>query len=262
MKKFSLSKARDLVKRELGISAAGLFTPPDMNGNPEYPWYIGQSGTMLIEVHTEDINQGKFTDKMIALSVTHENSSKGTTEYFYGDTLEYSTPYTDWQNRKVYCENMEDPESDATLHRLKREAMDDCWGHFHIKRAPTQIGFQAGTLLIVKNNQAVFNRYDGFFRANPEYKELAQHFVCNDIPPKDSRLKFVGNGKLAYHGDPVYVLQDPETKQVFLYDAKCKDGLEVSQNANDLNNRLERANMQTAKKINHESGKHRSGLML
>lgn len=228
MKKLTLSKARDLVKRELGISAAALFAPPDMNGNPEYPWYTMTSGTLLIEARTEDFHQGKYIDKMVALCVTHENSSKGTTEYFYGDTLEYSAPYTDWNNREAFCENMEDPQSDATLRRLKREAMDDCWGHFHTKKAPTQIGFEAGTPLIVKNNHAVFDRYDGFFTANPEYKELAQHFICNKIPTKDSRLKFVGNGKLAYNGNPVYVLQDPVNDQVFLYDAKHKDGLEVS----------------------------------
>lgn len=131
MKRLTLSNARDLIKRELGISATSLIAPPEMNGNQEYPWYGMTSGTMLIEVHTEDFNQGKFTDKMIALRVTHENSSKGTTEYFYGDTLEYSAPYTDWQNREAFCENMEDPQSDTRLRRLKREAQDDCWQHFH-----------------------------------------------------------------------------------------------------------------------------------
>lgn len=257
MKKFSISKARDLIKRELGISAASLIAPYG-----DYFWYTMSSGNLLIETHAEAIHQGKYTDKMIALSVTHRNSSKSTTEYFYGDTLEYSAPYTDWNNREAFCENMEDPQSDATLRRLKREVLDDCWGHFHIKRAPTQIGFEAGTLLIVKNNQAVFNRYDGFFRANPEFKELAQHFVCNEIPTKDSRLKFVGNGKLAYHGDSVYVLQDPVTEQVFLYDAKCKDGLEVSQDTNDLKGRLEKANMKISPKFVYESRNHHSDLML
>lgn len=221
MKKFSLSKARDLIKRELGISAASLIAPYG-----DYFWYTMSSGNLLIETHAEAIHQGKYTDKMIALSVTHRNSSKGTTEYFYGDTLEYSAPYTDWNNREAFCENMEDPQSDATLHRLKREALDDCWGHFHVKKAPAQIGFEAGTMLIVKNN-AFYDRYDGFFTANPEFKELARHFVCDEIPTKDSHLKFVGNGKLAYNDDPVYVLQNPVTEQVFLYDAKCKDGLEV-----------------------------------
>ncbi|QNK41525.1 hypothetical protein [Caproicibacter fermentans] len=233
MKKLSLSRARELVKRELGISTADLFAPPDMNGNPNYPWYMMTSGTMLIEVHTEDFHQGKYTDKMVALCVTHENSSKGTIEYFYGDTLEYAAPYTDWNNREAFCEGMEDPQGDAKLCRLKREAMDSCWGHFH-QKTPVQIGFKAGTLLIVKNNHAVFDRYDGFFKANPDYKELAQHFICNGIPAQDSRLRFIGNGKLAYNDTPVYVLQDPVNKQVFLYDAKCTDGLEVSSEENQI----------------------------
>lgn len=246
MKNLSLSKARDLVKRELGISAASL------SALPEYPWYSMTSGTMLIEVHTEDVNQGKFTDKMIVLRVTHENSSKGTAEYFYGDTLEYAKPYTDWSDREAFCENMEDPQSDAMLRRLKREALDDCWGHFHAKRVSSQISFETGTMLIVKNNHAVFDRYDGFFKANPAFGELAQNFVRDEIPAKDSRLKFIGNGTLAYNGDPVYVLQDPVSDQVFLYDAKCKEGLEVLQHTDHVDREPER-NSRLQDRINEAS---------
>ncbi len=133
MKRFTISSARDLIKRELGISAAALTAPDDMNQNSDYPWYEMHFGNLRIEVNTDDIRQGKFTDKMIALRVTHENSNKETTEYFYGDTLEYASPYTEWKNREIYCETMEHPENDTALRRLKREAQDDGWNHFHVQ---------------------------------------------------------------------------------------------------------------------------------
>lgn len=229
MKNLSLEKARSLIKRELGIGASALVALPVMNGNPQYPWYIMNSGTQLIEVHTNNVKQGKYTDKMVALSITHHNSSRGITEYFYGDTLEYSASYTDWQNREAFCENMEDSQSDPMLHRLKREALDDCWGHFHAKRVSSQIGFETGTILIIKNNNAVFDRYDGFFKSNPKFADYAWHYERNEIPVKNAVLTFVGSGSLPSNGNPVYVLQDSVSKQVYLYDAKCKEGLEVLQ---------------------------------
>lgn len=240
MKNLSLAKARDLIKRELGVSASSLTAPEDMNDNPEYRWYSMSSGTQRIEVYTNDITQGKYTDKMIALSVTHENSSKGTTEYFYGDTLEYAAPYTDWKNREIFCENMENPENDTILRRLKHEALDDCWGHFHIKRAPSQIDFESGTTLIVKDNHAVFDRYDGFFRSNPKFAEYAQDFVYDAIPAENAVLVFIGTGDIPRNRGAVYVLQDTKSKQVYLYDAKHKKGLEVLQHTDRVNQEPER----------------------
>ena len=131
MKRLSINQARNLIKRELGLSATNLTAPPEMNGNPNCPWYTMSAGTQTIDAYTQEINQGKYTDIMIALNVTHENSSKGTTEYFFGDTLEYANKYTEWQNREAFCEFMDNPEDDPTLHRLKREAQDESWKHFH-----------------------------------------------------------------------------------------------------------------------------------
>lgn len=39
MARRTIGKARTLVKREIGISAAALEKTPGMNGNPNYPWY-------------------------------------------------------------------------------------------------------------------------------------------------------------------------------------------------------------------------------
>ncbi|MGX8709803.1 MAG: AAC(3) family N-acetyltransferase [bacterium] len=82
-------------------------------------------------MYTQEINQGKYTDLMVALRITHENSSKGTTEYFFGDTLEYANKYTEWHNWEAFCESMENSKADPTLHRVKREAQDESWKHFH-----------------------------------------------------------------------------------------------------------------------------------
>lgn len=131
MAKLSITRARELIKRELGISATTLVAPPDMNQNPNYPWYELYSGNQCIEVYTNDVQQGKYTDRMVVLQVTHENSSKGATEYFYSDTLEYAGPYTEWQNREIFCEAMDNLGKDTILIRLRQEALDDCLKHFH-----------------------------------------------------------------------------------------------------------------------------------
>lgn len=52
MKRFSITQARTLVKRELGISAAALEKTPGINDSPQYPWYSMESGNLVIEVYT------------------------------------------------------------------------------------------------------------------------------------------------------------------------------------------------------------------
>jgi|GEM_PF-5326068 len=136
MKRLSISQARSLIKRELGLSAASLTASPDMNGNPDYPWFTLYSGTQNIAVYMKDVQQGKYTDRMVALRITHENSLKGTTEYFYGDNLEFAEIYTEWRNREalaeiLFCEIKDYPQIDPVEERLKSESMDDCWNHFH-----------------------------------------------------------------------------------------------------------------------------------
>jgi hypothetical protein len=133
MKRLTIGRARDLIKRELGLSATSLTAPSDMNNNPNYPLYEMFSGTQRIVVTTKDIRQGKYTDKMISLCVTRENSLKYSAEYFYGDTLEFADIYTEWQNRESFCEAMENPNDDPILHRLKNEALNDGWKHFHVQ---------------------------------------------------------------------------------------------------------------------------------
>lgn len=221
MKRLSISQARSLIKRELGLSAATLTAPPEMNGNPNYPWYTMSAGTQRIDAYPQEINQGKYTDTMIALSVTHENSNNGTTEYFFGDSLEYAERYTEWQNREAFCESMEDSEDDPSLHRLKREAQDESWNHFHRKRTFTPVGLEKGTMTRIESVLAVYDSYSAFFEINPEFKDLKPFYVPRELPQLDSQLRFVGQGNVG-RDDTAFVLQDPKNSHVYLYDAKSK----------------------------------------
>lgn len=89
--KLTLAKARELVKRELGISAANLEKPPMMNGNPAFPRFELQSGTTRISVYIKASGKVAY----VILTVAHGNSDHSITEYFYADTLEYAAEATE-----------------------------------------------------------------------------------------------------------------------------------------------------------------------
>ena len=84
MKKLGIAKARELIKRELGISAANLEMPPMMNQNPKYPWYELQTGNLLVELGSTV----ELDNIMIRLNMSFNDGRSGMTRYFYGDTLE------------------------------------------------------------------------------------------------------------------------------------------------------------------------------
>jgi len=98
-KRLTIGRARNLIKRELGLSGANLTAPPEMNGNRNYPWYEMLSGSQKIEVYTTSDDHFSRCE-MVALSVTHGNSSYGVTEYFYSDTMEYASEYTEMKQRE------------------------------------------------------------------------------------------------------------------------------------------------------------------
>lgn len=101
-KKFKLTQAkvRELVKRELGISAANLEKPPMMNGNPAFPWFELQSGTTRISVYTKASGKVAF----VILTVAHGNSDHSITEYFYADTLEFAAEATELEAAEALYE--------------------------------------------------------------------------------------------------------------------------------------------------------------
>lgn len=119
--KLTLAKARELVKRELGIGTASMEKPPMMNGNPDFPWFELQSGTTRITVYFKCSGKVAY----VGLTVAHENSGFSTTEYFYADTLEYATEATEleaaevfYEKARVYVDN--DTVFDPMLRRLGR----------------------------------------------------------------------------------------------------------------------------------------------
>lgn len=119
--KLTLAKARELVNRELGISAAKLEKPPLMNGNPAFPWFELHSGTTRITVYTKASGKVAY----VILTVAHENSAHSTTEYFYADTLEYAAEATELEAAEVLCEKARnyvenDTVFDPMLRRLGR----------------------------------------------------------------------------------------------------------------------------------------------
>ncbi|MCI2106930.1 MAG: hypothetical protein LKK00_09495, partial [Intestinimonas sp.] len=91
MKRFSITQARALIKRELGISAVALEKTPGMNGNPAYPWYSMESGKLSVEVYTNEYLDGK----MIALHLGFNDGLGDVSRYFYADTLEEAPEYTE-----------------------------------------------------------------------------------------------------------------------------------------------------------------------
>jgi len=106
MKKLGISKARDLLKRELGISAANLEMPPMMNQNPKYPWYELRSGNLLVELGSTV----ELDNIMLRLNMSFNDGRGGITRYFYGDTLEEAHEFTECNRWEEIMEKAEDCE--------------------------------------------------------------------------------------------------------------------------------------------------------
>ena len=82
--KLTMGRARVLIKRELGISAAGLSAPPQMNQNSKYPWYELITGNLHITIYTNEYMCGK----MISLTLNFNDGLGTQQRFFYADTLE------------------------------------------------------------------------------------------------------------------------------------------------------------------------------
>lgn len=132
MGSFTMDQARLLIKRELGVDPDQLSTPPEMNGNPDYPWYSMNSGNQRIKIHRQDLHD----TNLIALSVSFENSISSVTEYFYADTLEFADECTQaqkWEDIAERTNGVDVPE--RLTRRLKMDAQAACWKHTLLERA-------------------------------------------------------------------------------------------------------------------------------
>lgn len=97
--KLTMGRARQFIKRELGISAAGLTAPPQMNQNPQYPWYELISGNLCISVYTDEYMDGKI----IALNMSFNDGLGELHRFFYADSMEDAPEYMErrrWQDVK------------------------------------------------------------------------------------------------------------------------------------------------------------------
>lgn len=133
MPRLTIARARELVKRELGISASSLTAPSDLNDNPNFPWYVMNTGTKCVQVHTTGNNGGKQPNEIVVLTIVHKNSSECTNEYFYADTLEFTAEYTESKNWHDICEMVGDNDMDVVSRRLLRKA-GEAWQQ-HLSKA-------------------------------------------------------------------------------------------------------------------------------
>lgn len=122
MKKLGISKARDLLKREFGISAANLEMPPMMNQNPKYPWYELKSGNLLVELSSTE----QLGNMMIRLHMSFNDGLGSLTRYFYADTLEEAPEFTERNRWDEIVEQVESCEysHEGMQHRLMRLSND------------------------------------------------------------------------------------------------------------------------------------------
>jgi len=135
----------------IGIKCNVSDCPPEMNGNPDYSWYEMLFGNLKIEVYTTSDDHFSCCE-MVTLSVTHGNSSYGVTEYFYSDTMEYASEYTEMKRRENICDIIGD-EDDLTYKRLRREASDAVWHHFNECKKHEPLADSLSTAQIEQNLQ-------------------------------------------------------------------------------------------------------------
>ncbi|WP_352415031.1 hypothetical protein [Oscillibacter ruminantium] len=130
MKKLGIAKARELLKRELGISAANLEMPPMMNQNPKYPWYELRTGNLLVELGSTV----ELDNILVRLNVSYNDGLCGITRYFYGDTLEEAHEFTERDYWNVVFERAENCEYDRKTMQshsiyLDKAAREAYWKH-------------------------------------------------------------------------------------------------------------------------------------
>lgn len=119
--KLTMGRARQLIKRELGISAAGLTAPHQMNQNSKYPWYELITGNLHICVYTNEYVDGKI----IALRMSFNDGLGALQRFFYADSMEDAPEYTErrhWEDIKELADDHDLDRLVLTLGRKSREA--------------------------------------------------------------------------------------------------------------------------------------------
>ena len=116
-----MGRARQLIQRELGIRAAGLTAPPEMNQNRQYPWYELITGNLHICVSTNEDVDGKI----ISLRMSFNDGLGVLQRFFYADSLEDAPEYTErrrWEDIKELADDHDLDRLVLALGRKSREA--------------------------------------------------------------------------------------------------------------------------------------------
>ncbi|MVB11775.1 hypothetical protein CAFE_25000 [Caprobacter fermentans] len=285
MKKLTMSRARQLIERELGIKAKELTAPESMNGNPEFPWYELHLGNQTVTVSTSGYGGYSKGYELINLSVTHENSLFYVSEYFYSDTMEYCDEYTQKVKYDVLCEKMDIPDTDPKYKRLAADASDAVFRHYHQPKQRVEQKNEADQpsgifkIRFFGPGGVYFNDTKPFDAPSlAEFIRIAKEKVLKEHVTTpwghQSEIKMAGFSVFEWHSKSEYwVIYAPNRKEM-TYDTGLRwDGrfheeyerdifTDKCSGIDDLKDRLEKANVKTPEKSTSGSGKHRSGLML
>lgn len=124
--KLTKAKVKDLLRRELGVSAQTLATLESETQNPEFPRFVADCGNVRVTVSTFQTGQGY---KMVALWL-HFFDERTHTLYFYADTLEPCESYGVAQWWDGVREAAEDRDLDRTAYIAQCEADRDLRQHY------------------------------------------------------------------------------------------------------------------------------------
>lgn len=134
MKKYprlTIGRARELIKRELGLNASALEAPPEKNDNHNLPYFTMDAGRQCIIVESKGNGEGKRPNELIMLTILNENSTRCTHEYFYADTLEYASEYTDSRYYERIFLQIENKDKDTFLRKLAIASRNACQKHLY-----------------------------------------------------------------------------------------------------------------------------------
>ncbi len=127
--RLTMGRARQLIKRELGIPGTTLEKTPGMNDNPKYPWYGMKSGNLSIEVYTT----GTLDGKIVVLHLSFRDGLGSINRYFYADDLTEATEFMEVKHWEDMFDQVEDKTREPVVYRLSRQAREACQKHFEKK---------------------------------------------------------------------------------------------------------------------------------
>lgn len=75
-----------------------------------------------------------------------------------------------------------------------------------------------GVIIHIEFSDAFYDDFSDFFAANPQFEEY-RHLYGLDRPPIETEFNVIGWGVHPNEAKIIYVLQDPDTEHIFLFDS-------------------------------------------